>query len=148
VVKKRATTRKKERTHNITASGENRVEKILIENFISLQKVMTNLAVKFDNLSSQISNLLELFELSAKSLAEKDSLGDKRVMDKLDTLIDQNKVFARGIALNIAKEPGPQYPSLPQLQRPVQYPVQQPINRMEYQQSPSPEFSRNQNLRR
>ncbi|KHO55254.1 MAG: hypothetical protein QT10_C0004G0041 [archaeon GW2011_AR19] len=38
------------------------VEKILVENFVSLQKVMTNLSVKFDELSSQISKLLELFE--------------------------------------------------------------------------------------
>ncbi|NMB66704.1 hypothetical protein GYA25_01435, partial [Candidatus Woesearchaeota archaeon] len=38
----------------------------LIENFVSLQRVMTNLAVKLEDLSSQISKLLELFEISAK----------------------------------------------------------------------------------
>jgi hypothetical protein len=76
----------------------------LIENFISLQKVMTNFAVKFDNLSTQISKLLELFEISAKALAEKDySLGenkeDKKVVEKLDSLLQQNKIIAKGIAL-------------------------------------------------
>lgn len=77
------------------------VEKILIENFVSLQKVMTNLAVKFDNLSGQISKLLELFEISAKTMAEKGySLGeDKKILEKLDSLLDHNKVIAKGIAL-------------------------------------------------
>ena len=48
------------------------VEKILVENFVSLQKVLTNLSVKFDELSNNISKLLELFELSATALAKKD----------------------------------------------------------------------------
>lgn len=80
-------------------------EKILVENFVSLQKVMTNLALKFDNLASQISKLLELFEISAKSLAHKDfslEKGDKEnkeVIAKLDNLIGQNKIIARGLTL-------------------------------------------------
>ncbi|MCL5018516.1 MAG: hypothetical protein M1416_01980, partial [Candidatus Pacearchaeota archaeon] len=65
-----------------------------------LQKVMTNLAVKFDNLSDQISKLLGLFEISAKTLAEKGATGeDKKMLEKLDSLLDQNKVIAKGIAL-------------------------------------------------
>ena len=40
------------------------IEKALIDNFISMQKVLTNLAIKFDNLSEQITKLLELFEIS------------------------------------------------------------------------------------
>lgn len=76
------------------------VEKILVENFVSLQKVMTNLAVKFDNLSDQISKLLELFEISAKTLAEKGySTEDKKTLEKLDSLLEHNKVIAKGIAL-------------------------------------------------
>ena len=47
------------------------MEKILIENFVSLQRVMTNLSEKFDGLSNNISKLLELFELSATALAKK-----------------------------------------------------------------------------
>ncbi|HEB47294.1 MAG TPA: hypothetical protein ENI22_02385, partial [Candidatus Pacearchaeota archaeon] len=39
------------------------IEKALVENFISLQKVMVNLSVKFDSLTNQISKLLELFEI-------------------------------------------------------------------------------------
>jgi len=47
-------------------------EKILVENFVALQKVMVNLSIKFDNLSGQISKLLELFEISAKAFTEKE----------------------------------------------------------------------------
>lgn len=101
------------------------VEKILIENFVSLQKVMTNLSVKFDNLTKQISKLLELFEISAKTLAEKDveiekKGSNKKVMEKIDNLLEQNKLIARGLTLVHEKIPEqqPVYPapiqSLPQ----------------------------------
>src|SRR3989338_3241035 len=80
------------------------LEKILVENFVSLQKVMTNLSVKFDELSSQISKLLELFELSATALAKKDinftkPMDEEKIMGKLNNILDQNKTIARGLAL-------------------------------------------------
>ena len=85
--------------------GPTRMEKALVENFVSLQKVMTNLSIRFDNLTSQISGLLELFEKSAKTLAEKDfdsekNLKDnKKIIGKIDNLIEQNKIIARGLTL-------------------------------------------------
>jgi len=77
------------------------IEKILVENFVSLQKVMTNLVVKFDNLSGQISKLLELFEISAKTLAEREpeKNENKEVVDKLNGLMEQNKIIAKGLIL-------------------------------------------------
>ena len=86
------------------SNGGTNVEKALIENFISLQRVMVNLSVKFDNLANQISKLLELFEISAKALAEKNfamtgSMANEKVIQKIDTLLDQNKVIARGLTL-------------------------------------------------
>jgi len=81
------------------------LEKMLIENFVNLQKVLTNLSVKFDMLSDQISKLLQLFEISAKSFVETQSpnIGvkekDKEFLNKLDTLLDQNKTIARGLTL-------------------------------------------------
>ena len=86
-------------------TNELRVEKALIENFVSLQKVMTNLSGKFDNLANQISKLLDLFEISAKVLAEKDvdTEGNKRdnakIIEKLESIMDQNKIIARGLTL-------------------------------------------------
>ena len=82
----------------------NDVEKILIENFVSLQKVMTNLSFKFDELSTQISKLLELFELSANALAKKEvnlpkPIDEKRIFQGLENLSNQNKIIARGLTL-------------------------------------------------
>ena len=76
-------------------------EQTLLDNFVNLQKVLTNLAVKFDGLSEQISKLLQLFEISAKSFAEKSSETDidGESVDKLDTLLEQNKIIAKGIML-------------------------------------------------
>jgi hypothetical protein len=82
------------------------LEQALINNFINLQKVLTNLSIKFDELSGNISKLLQLFEISAKSFAEKNmdegtksSETDKDFLKKLDSLLDQNKVIAKGIML-------------------------------------------------
>ena len=76
-------------THSSNSPGEAKVEKALIENFISLQKVLTNLAVKFDNLSDRINKLLDVFEISAKAIAEKNielEKGDnKEVIDKIES---------------------------------------------------------------
>ena len=81
------------------------LEKMLIDNFVNLQRVLTNLSVKFDALSDNISKLLQLFELSAKSLAEKQSEegnfppNDQELRDKLETLLEQNKTLAKGLTL-------------------------------------------------
>lgn len=82
-----------------------RLNAILVENFISLQKALTNLTVKFDNLSNQISSLLQLFEISARSFTEKLSREvpeiekDKEFLGKLNALLEQNKVIAKGLTL-------------------------------------------------
>jgi len=55
------------------AISNNKVEKVLVENFVSLQKVLVNLSIKVDNLTNQISELLNLFELSAKALSQKEN---------------------------------------------------------------------------
>jgi len=78
------------------------LNEMLIENFVSLQKVMTNLAVKFESLSDNISKLLQLFEISARSFADKpvvDLQKDKEFLDKINTLLDQNKTIAKGLTL-------------------------------------------------
>ncbi|HLD55796.1 MAG TPA: hypothetical protein VJB35_06055 [Candidatus Nanoarchaeia archaeon] len=128
-------------------------EKILVENFVALQKVMVNLSIKFDNLSGQISKLLELFEISAKALAEKDfdlekdTKDKEKILKKLDDLFDQNKVIARGLTLlhepaQKMEPPSPQQQSEPsQMQPPVQsqkiqqLPPVQMIPRDQYQLS-------------
>mgnify|MGYP001573294857 CR=1 FL=1 len=78
------------------------INQVLLDNFINLQKVLTNLAVKFEDLSNNISKLLQLFELSAKSLADKPGKNpeiDQEFLKKLDSLLEQNKVISKGIML-------------------------------------------------
>jgi len=80
------------------------LEQTLLDNFINLQKVLTNLSLKFEELSTNIEKLLQLFEISAKSFAEKISKdggesGDKELIEKLDALLNQNKTISKGIML-------------------------------------------------
>ena len=87
------------------------MNQILIDNFTNLQKVLTNLSIKFDDLSTNISKLLQLFEISAKSFTERysekdrkeeikqETKEDKHLLNKLDSLLDQNKTIAKGIML-------------------------------------------------
>lgn len=98
-----------------TASKEDKqaeVNKILVENFVSLQKAFTNMAVKFDSLSDNISKLLQLFEISAKSFVEKQKsmppqehiekareLREREFIEKIDKMLDQNKTIAKGITI-------------------------------------------------
>lgn len=81
------------------------LEKQLIDNFINLQRVLTNLSIKFETLSDSITKLLQLFEISAKSFVEKlpesgkGGEKDKDFLDKIDTLLEQNKTIAKGLTL-------------------------------------------------
>ena len=86
------------------SSKNTHIEKALVENFISLQKVMANLSVKFDNLTEQITKLLEIFEISAKALAEKDlekfqNSDNAELLKRLDNVLEQNKIIAKGLTL-------------------------------------------------
>jgi len=79
---------------------------LLINNFVQFQKVMIELSEKFEKLSNQISELLNLFEESAKILVKKEfEVGKERerpnieMMSKIDRLLDQNKIIAKGLTL-------------------------------------------------
>jgi hypothetical protein len=93
----------KEDEDSMGKSRKDNLQKMLIENFVSLQDVMANLSEKINNLAGQMSKLLELFELSAKTFMEKDlkfgGSQDKELISKLDRLIEQNKIIAQGITM-------------------------------------------------
>lgn len=100
------------------------INKALIENFVNLQKVMTNLAGKFEGLSDNISKLLQLFEISAKSYAERAGVTDNKdreFLDKIDRLLDQNKTIAKGLMLMEEKIRGRVENQMPerQIERPI-----------------------------
>jgi len=126
----------------------NNVEKVLVENFVSLQKVMTNLSLSFNELSGNISKLLELFEVSANAMAKKEinftkPMDETKIMHKLDTILDQNKTIARGLSL-MHERSGIESPK--QIPAPVQAPIMKaptpmpkkplPAKTAEYQKSP------------
>ncbi len=89
--------------------GAEHLNKSLIENFVALQKVITKNSEKLDSLSGQISKLLQIFEISAKSFAEKnfrptgsnpaDLQKEAEYLSKLNTLLEQNKTIAKGLSL-------------------------------------------------
>jgi hypothetical protein len=119
------------------------ISKVMLENFVSLQKVMTNLSLKLDGLTTQISKLLEIFEISAKALAEKEFEveGDnKEISDKLNNLLDQNKILARGLSLMHERIPREQ-PQMQQMQPSYQQTMQSSPYMREMQPQNQPQAS-------
>ena len=95
---------RKKKSVEVSRDAE-KLNSILVENFVNLQKVVTNLATKFEDLSDNISKLLQLFEISARSFSEKLSTSvpeiekDREFLDKLNRLLDQNKTIAKGLTI-------------------------------------------------
>lgn len=125
---KKKTTKKKTSSNSNTDSKTTGVDKVLLENFVGLQKVMTDVAMRLDLLSNQTSQLLGLFESSAKALAQKGgiqlNIDDKLLIEKMDNLIEQNKTIARGVSL--LHEPSESSPQ------------QTPSNPQQFSQKPKP----------
>ncbi|HJX50871.1 MAG TPA: hypothetical protein VJ438_05420 [Candidatus Nanoarchaeia archaeon] len=102
-----------------TQEVEIKMQPILVDNFVALQKVMTNLASKLDDLSTQMAKMLELFELSAKSLSkrgfrletETPKESNKEVIERLGELSEQNKIIARGLTMLHESAPQQQIPA-------------------------------------
>ena len=95
----------------VRKSGNESLNSLLIENFVSLQKVLTELSGKFGGLAKEISALLKIFELSARDLAKKETVPkqdvgeQKTLINKLNTLLEQNKIIAQGLTLIHEKIP-------------------------------------------
>ena len=77
------------------------IPKALIDNFVGLQRVQANLAEKLDLLTKQLVELLRLFEATAKTFAENPAIltaeRDKEFIDKINQLLEQDKVIAKGV---------------------------------------------------
>jgi len=101
------------------------LDQALLNNFVNLQKVLTNMTNKFDQLSNNLSRLLQLFELSAKSFAgkpEKIPGIDEDFLKKLDSLLEQNKLISKGITMMEERVRGRASPIPP---RPLRPPFEQ-----------------------
>jgi len=110
------------------ASGT--IESNLVANLIMLQKTHLAFVEKFDNLSKQMSDLLALFELSAQTFAKQLDPSivqkDAEFAEKIDQILEQNKIIAKSISLieerirpQAAQSPNPQQTQqqMPQMQQ-------------------------------
>ncbi len=125
VAKKKSTRKKSTRKPSSSVKMEKRDE-ILIENFVGLQHAMTNLSIKFGEMSQNISKLLSVFEMAAKDLARTEKQVDVSFDRKLDSLIDQNKTIAKGLVLmdgklkaQMQRGPAPEAQPAPRPQMPT-----------------------------
>ena len=127
-----------EHTHHETHVRGTPVEEAIVKNLVEIQKVHVDLAEKFDKLAKEISQLLGLFELTAKRFSSHAALGeyekDQEFLEKIDTLLQQNKILAKGITLmeerlreRVSGSPAPaqqykpqQFAPLPSQQMPAQ----------------------------
>ena len=89
------------RKKSVSVSPE--MQDLLLRNMVELQKVHVHVVERFDKLSHQLSDLLALFEATARSFAEHPSNQslekDKDFLEKVDKLLDQNKTIAKGLTL-------------------------------------------------
>lgn len=109
VVKKKVVSKKKAPVKKAVSHASHAhdpvTNKVLVKNFIDLQKVMVELAGRFDSLSMDISKLLGLFEASAKHLAKKDfetakeHSDSEKILKKLDELSEKSKLIGKGLVL-------------------------------------------------
>ncbi len=95
--------KKKESSHTQHHHSPANLEEKILQSIIELQKVHIHVAEKFDKLSEQISSLLALFEMAAHNFAKQPGMQstekDKEFLNKIDQLLDQNKVLAKGLTL-------------------------------------------------
>jgi len=132
--RKKRTIRKKAGSTKIRYESvkEIKLDRALTDNFVALQRVLVNLSKKFDNLSNEISKLLNLFEISAQTLAKKDveSGGDKgdtkKILEKLDNISQHAGLIGRGLAL-IHEQGKEREEELPKMQRSSPAPVPRPM---------------------
>ena len=69
----------------------------LLQNHLKLQKVSVELIISMNNLSTKMDRMLSLFENAAKNIDQAE--GDDSMSHKLEALLEQNKIIARGLVL-------------------------------------------------
>lgn len=109
-----------------------KLEDVLIHNLLELQKIHAHLLERFDKLSKNIDDLLKLFESAARSFvhqAPQITDKDREFLEKIDKLLEQNKVIAKGLTLMEEKmrekvygtpQSTPPIPRPPEVPRPIQ----------------------------
>ncbi len=68
----------------------------LVRNNMALQDKTAELIVSIKELTKRMDNMVKIFEEAAKNIKEGT---DKPLMDKLQSLLDQNQTIAKGLIL-------------------------------------------------
>lgn len=94
----------KSSSHHKKKISNQEIQLAVLENFVGLQKALVDMSIKFDLLSNNISQLLALFEEATKTFIKKYEekeveADDKALLNKLDSLLEQNKTIAKGLTL-------------------------------------------------
>lgn len=122
------------------------LEEKMLENMASLQKVQVQTAEKFDKLASQISELLSLFESTARVFAQEPinqiTDKDREFLEKINQLLEQNKTIAKGLTLIEEKFKEKLQPRVPHYLAQAQTQKEKPAEEKEYREPPAPSSSR------
>jgi len=99
-------------------------EQLIVENLVSLQKILADLSIKMNETEKKFSRLLDLFENASKSYERPrtipgmapaiNDLKLKEISIKIDTLLDQNKEMVKALTLIesiLIKQPEPAGPA-------------------------------------
>ena len=98
-VTKKTTKKPVTKKKTVVKNPQKSYETLLLENFISLQKVMTNLSIKFSELSQNISKMLFVFEEAAKNLSSSEKVMNEQFGKKVENLVEQNKTITKNLSL-------------------------------------------------
>lgn len=82
--------------------SDKKVLDMLLENSIALQKTLADLAADLKTLNQKVGSLLNLFEITSKTIKERPVAkvpATKELIDKIDALAKQNKTIAKGLLL-------------------------------------------------
>lgn len=71
--------------------------KALLDNSITLQKTLADLAFNLKDLNRKVTDMLELFEGASRSM--KESPPDSELAEKVGSLERQNRTIAKGLLL-------------------------------------------------
>ncbi|MEK6852773.1 MAG: hypothetical protein AABX59_02740 [Nanoarchaeota archaeon] len=118
-MKKRGKRKARHTTRHSQSKHGSKID-LLIENNVALQKIMTNLVLETDKLNKRMDRLIHLIEKASDEFVEKgeselkfreieEEVGMKEkkekgeskdeLIDKLESLLKQNKTIARGLLL-------------------------------------------------
>lgn len=117
---------------------DQKIERVLVENFTSLQNVMTDLSIKINDLTDKLNNLLDIFEQSAETIARRDFKAEQKthdtdkILEGIKNLSEQNKIIAKGLTLIHENPKTQELEEIPNTTKPLpEKPLNQPFPKPE-----------------